>query len=56
MLDLQVGFPLVNFFMRKNNKKQDWMLLYLLRKKSLINENSAKKSLRVKKFESGNPA
>ena len=47
ILDLKAGFLLVNFFIRSNffrskTIKQDWIFLFLLRKKSLTNENSAK--------------
>ena len=61
ILDLEVGFTLSIFsyeatFSFENNKKQDLILLSLLRKKSQTNENSAKSRFVRKKFASEKPA
>ena len=61
ILDFNVGFPLANFFIRndffhsKTIKSRIGSYFFLLRKKSLTNENSAK-SLHTKKFVSRKPA
>ena len=61
ILDLEVGFPLSNFFIRshffhsKSIKSRIRPYFFLLRKQLLTNENSAK-SLCTKKIASRKPA